>query len=361
MAASRSGTPVERCDAIAPLSGSIVAIVPVLNECQRLGPCLAGLINAPASLSAIIVVDGGSTDGTQALVRGYAGRDARIRLIDASPVGEHWNGKVWNLACGLAASDPEATWILTLDADVRPRPELVSSLLAHAAAHRLDAFSAAPLLELSGAAEAVIHPAFLATLVYRYGLPGTVARTARDVQANGQCFLVRRDALVRSGALAAARTSRCDDVTIARTLVRSGARLGFYEGSQLAAVQMYASGADAWTNWPRSLPLRDASTTAPSLAEDLAIVLLVQALPLALVLVACALGARRDTPFFRINLALALARVGVLIGTRRAYGTVAPTYWLAALADLPCALRLAWATFARTAIWRDRTLVTEGR
>ena len=360
MIATRGGRAVVATDLIAPGAGTIAAIVPVLDERERLGPCLEGLLFAPSALAQIIVVDGGSTDGTQALVREYAARDARIVLIDASPVAPNWNGKAWNLASGLAASDPQATWILTIDADVRPRPGLVASLIAHAATYGLDAFSAAPLLELSGAFEAVIHPAFLATLVYRYGLPGAIARDARDVQANGQCFLARRDLLVRTDAFTAARDSRCDDVTIARHLVRAGARLGFYEGSALSSVRMYASASDAWRNWPRSLPLRDASTTPAALVDDLATILLVQALPLVLVFVALAAGIDRDSLFFRMNLGLALGRLGVLAGTRRAYGNVRATYWLAALADLPCALRLIWATYARTHSWRGRMLVSEG-
>ncbi len=360
MIATRGGHAVAATENIARDAGSIAAIVPVLDERDRLGPCLEGLLAAPSALVQIVVVDGGSTDGTQALVRAYAARDARIVLVDASPVPGDWNGKAWNLACGLAASDPDAAWILTIDADVRPRPGLVASLLAHAAENALDAFSAAPLLELSGSLEALIHPAFLATLVYRYGLPGAIARDARAVQANGQCFLARRDLLVRTDAFTAARDSRCDDVTIARHLVRAGARLGFYEGSALSSVRMYASASDAWRNWPRSLPLRDTSTTQAALIDDLATIVLVQALPLALILVALATGVDRDSLFFRINLGLALGRLGVLAGTRRAYGNVRATYWLAAFADLPCALRLVWATYARTHTWRGRTLVSEG-
>ncbi len=360
MAASRGGVSVARTAAVPPAGDTIAAIVPVLDEYERLDPCLEGLLAAPSALAQIIVIDGGSTDGTQSLVRGYAARDARVRLVDASPVAAGWNGKAWNLACGLAASDPDVPWILTIDADVRPNADLVHSLLAHARAHVLDAFSAAPLLRLSGPLEAAFHPAFLATLVYRFGLPGRVAHDIRAVQANGQCFLARRDALVRTEAFAHARTSRCDDVTIARTLVRAGLRVGFYEGAALANAQMYASAADAWRNWPRSLPLRDASTPAMQTLDDLATVLFVQALPLAIVLALLVAGAPRDSLLFRINAALAFARLGVLAGTHRAYGGVAPTYWLAALADVPCALRLIAATYARTARWRGRTLVPEG-
>ncbi len=359
MLATRNGVAVMKTNVVPAGAGTVAAIVPVLDEHERLGPCLEGLMAAPAALAAIVVVDGGSTDGTQALVREYAARDARIRLIDAAPVCAGWNGKVWNLACGLAATSPATTWILTIDADVQPRPEFIPSLLGHALAARLDAFSAAPRLALSDALETALHPAFLATLVYRYGLPGNVATEARDVQANGQCFLVRRELAVANDAFAAARTSRCDDVTIARHLVRAGARLGFYEGAELSLVRMYGSGRECWSNWPRSLPLRDESTRALDLAIDLATVVAVQALPLATVL--AMFLARRPTTslFFRLNLALALARLGVLAGTRRAYAPVSHAYWLAAFMDLPCALRLVRAAFARRQRWRGRTLVAE--
>jgi dolichol-phosphate mannosyltransferase len=341
-------------------AGSVVAIVPALDERERLGACLEGLLRQPAALGAILVVDGGSSDGTPDVVRAFAARDRRVRLIEAFPQPPGWNGKVWNLACGLAASDPAATWILTIDADVRPEPHLIASLLAHAEASGLEAFSAAPLLELSGAAEAAVHPAFLATLVYRMGLPGNVATRPATVQANGQCFFARRDVLQRTAAFDAARSSRCDDYTIARRLVRSGVRVGFFEGSRLARVRMYDSAADCWRNWPRSLALRDGGTSLARVLGGLAEVLLVQALPLAIVLTTLVCGGRTGSALFRVNLALALARLGVLAGTRRAYAPPGPAYWLAALADLPVALRLVQSSFATTHVWRGRRLVAEG-
>ncbi|HXX79758.1 MAG TPA: glycosyltransferase, partial [Ktedonobacteraceae bacterium] len=61
-------------------------LVPVLNERTRLKQCLDGLIEQGKEVAEIIVVDGGSVDGTQAFVSSYAQRDPRICLIDASPI-----------------------------------------------------------------------------------------------------------------------------------------------------------------------------------------------------------------------------------------------------------------------------------
>jgi dolichol-phosphate mannosyltransferase len=360
MLATAAGDPIVATATIPPDAGTICAIVPVLDEAARIGPCLEALIAQPSALVSILVVDGGSVDGTQEMVRGFAARDPRIRLIDATPVPALWNGKAWNLSCGLAASDPGATYVLTLDADVRVEKDFIASLLAHATDSYLDAFSAAPLLELSGNVEAALHPAFLATLVYRFGLPGSVAQRPNDVQANGQVFLAKRSVLVESAAFSAARASRCDDVTIARHLVRAGAQVGFFEGDEIATVRMYENAAECWVNWPRSLTMRDESTSLATLALQLAEIAFEQALPLAAVIVTLARGGDTTSLFFRTNLTLAIARLGVLAGTRRAYRETTNAYWLSALADIPVALRLLQSAFGRERTWRGRRLVAEG-
>jgi dolichol-phosphate mannosyltransferase len=62
----------------------VSVIVPVLNERNRLSLCLEGLIAQGAEVHEILVVDGGSNDGTQQLVCTYAQRDPCMRLVDAN-------------------------------------------------------------------------------------------------------------------------------------------------------------------------------------------------------------------------------------------------------------------------------------
>ena len=81
----------------------VSVIVPVLNERNRLLPCLEGLIAQGAEVAEILVVDGGSDDGTQQFVCTYAQRDPRVRLLDASPIPTDWNGKSWGLQVGLCS------------------------------------------------------------------------------------------------------------------------------------------------------------------------------------------------------------------------------------------------------------------
>src|SRR4051794_41608475 len=84
-----------------PPAGGITVIVPVLDERNRLAACLDGLLVQGAEVAEILVVDGGSRDGTPELVGAYRARDCRVRLLDASPVPVDWNGKPWGLQVGL--------------------------------------------------------------------------------------------------------------------------------------------------------------------------------------------------------------------------------------------------------------------
>ena len=334
----------------------IAVVVPVLDESARLAPCLEGLLAQGPEVGEILVVDGGSTDGTQGLVRDFSECDARIRLIDAGPVPATWNGKAWGLQVGLEASDPRHDWLLTLDADVRPAPGLAAALLHKARSTDLAALSAATLQQVEGAGEAMLHPALLTTLVYRFGSPGRIITRVRDVQANGQCFLARRDLLLAEGGFAVARASRCEDITLARALVAGGTPIGFFEAGDLVTVRMYAGWRDVWRNWPRSLPMRDQFSRWSSLI-GLCEVLLVQALPLPLFASLCA-GRRRERRALRlINGLLSLVRLGVLTGTARAYQRRPWSYWFSPLCDLPVAGRLWLSVLRRTHTWRGRTLL----
>lgn len=334
----------------------LAVIVPVLDEVDRLAPCLDGLLAQGPEVAEILVLDGGSADGTRDLVRRYIARDRRVRLVDAGPVPPQWNGKAWGLQAGLLGMCRDVPWVLMVDADVRPAPLLARSLLAHAQRTGLAALSVATRQELAGLGDALLHPALLTTLVYRFGLPGHSSRSLSRVQANGQCFLARRDVLVHTGAVAVARTSRCEDVTMARCLARAGWAVGFYEGDDLVRVQMYAGWRDTMRNWPRSLPLLDQYRRSGAVA-GLVEVTLVQALPLPMTVVLAARGPRW---MLLTNLVLTLARLGVLAGTARAYRRPPWSYWLSPLCDLPATLLIWRSLLRRRHTWRGRVLVSGG-
>ena len=85
----------------------LAVVIPALNEAARLPALLADLSRAPAELLAeLVVVDGGSSDGTPQLAR-HGG----ARLVRSQP------GRGRQLQRGIAAST--APWLLLLHADAR--------------------------------------------------------------------------------------------------------------------------------------------------------------------------------------------------------------------------------------------------
>ena len=327
-------------------------LLPVLNEAGRIDACLAALCQQPEEVQEILVIDGGSDDGTQAIVQRHHAVDERVRLVDASPVDPSWTGKAWGLHRGLQSASTASNWILCVDADVTVQPLLVRSLLHHVQRSGVRIFSVATGQRLSGNLEALLHPAMLTTLIYRFGSPGRATKNRHRVQANGQCFIAPREILLRTAAFQAAQTSLCEDITIVRRLAECGEQIGFYESDGLVEVNMYGSWRETWNNWPRSLPMRDQYF---GWREAMALfgILIVQALPLPAVI----LGAlfRLPLPILVFAGFLLMIRVGVLFGVARAYPDRPWTFWLSPFADLPAVLRIIQFALRRHHSWRGRT------
>lgn len=111
----------------------VTIIVPALNEAQYILPCLASLqAQRGCDVLEIIVADGGSSDGTQALVLAQAAADPRIRLID-NP------GRLQSAGVNRAAvlADPRAAVLVRADAHVTYpdhfAADCVAALVAHGA------------------------------------------------------------------------------------------------------------------------------------------------------------------------------------------------------------------------------------
>lgn len=340
---------------IVPAPFSVSVIVPVLNEEQRLPAMLQALIAEASTVPEIIeilIVDGGSTDGTGGVVQAAAALDSRVRFIDASPVPVSAVGKAWGLQQGAAVA--RGDWLLTLDADTIVASGLTRALAAFAHGEKIDAMSVATRQVCAGWLQSMLHPAFLTTLVYRFGPPGYATRDARRVMANGQCFFASKAALADSDAIGSALASLCEDITIARTLAKAGYTVGFYETDVPVTVQMYSSAREVWANWPRSLVMRDRHAGLAA-ALPLAQVGLLQAAPLPLL--ALALIGGLPMWFLLVQGILLICRLGVLVGVNGSYAGRAPSFWLSPLFDMPVALRLVAAQFQRRFVWRGRVYV----
>ncbi|GET38934.1 2'-O-glycosyltransferase CruG [Microseira wollei] len=358
--------PIEPCTATPDLLGTVSAIVPTLNEAKRIRPCLAGLSRQSYEVREIIVVDSRSSDGTLDLVKAAAEKDPRFRPITDDPLPPGWVGRPWALHTGFLHSSDGSEWILGIDADTQPRPGLVAALVKTAQAEGYDLVSLSPQFILKYRGEWWLQPALLMTLLYRFESAGVNSDTPERVMANGQCFLCRRSVLAAVGGYTSARSSFCDDVTLARNIAAAGYKVGFLDGAKVLKVRMYEGAAETWKEWGRSLDLKDAASPA-QVWSDLWLLLSVQGLPLPILLVSPLLPIT-SAPLLlllALNLFLVLIRVGLLFAIAPSYqgkNKNSPhfldlpfTFYLSPLADPLAFVRILLSSVQKPTQWRGRS------
>jgi dolichol-phosphate mannosyltransferase len=220
--------------------------------------------------------------------------------------------------------------------------------LARALAHALNAadfVSAGARFDCETAGERWLHPALLATLVYRFGpLDATAPPPPNRVVISGQCTAVRRADLLKAGGYGAAAGHLSDDAALARALAGRGWRIVFVDAGALLTVDMHDSIGDTWREWGRTIALGDV-TLPLALAGDLVVVWLVLGLP------PLRLVARRAG---RLDLALLSLRMAMTAALAPAYARRGAPYWLSPLADPAAAFRLTLSVLRPPHRWRGR-------
>ncbi|MEG5036656.1 2'-O-glycosyltransferase CruG [Microcoleus sp. AT3-D2] len=345
------------------LLGACTAVVPTLNEADRISPCLEGLSRQSYELREAIVVDSYSVDGTGDLVKAAAQKDPRFRLINDDPLPAGWVGRPWALNAGFLASSEKCEWILGIDADTVPHPGLIASLLKTAKAGNYDLISLSPQFILKYPGELWLQPALLMTLVYRFGPTGTGGDVPERVMANGQCFLCKREVLVALGGYEVARGSFCDDVTLARYAAAKGFKVGFLDGAKVLKVRMYEGAIETWNEWGRSLDLKDAASGG-QIWGDLWLLLAVQGLPVPIVLCYLLFGSLPPVAVFPhfwllgLNVFLVAVRSALCFAIAPSYDTTGASgkwlFWLSPLADPLAFLRILISALNQPTQWRGR-------
>ncbi len=344
--------------------GSISVVVPTLNEAERISPCLAGLSRQSYEVREITIVDSKSEDGTPQLVKTAQLQDPRFRLMTDDPLPAGWVGRPWALHSGFLHSSQQSEWFLGLDADTQPRPGLVAGLVKAAVAEGYDLVSLSPQFILKYPGECWLQPALLMTLLYRFDSAGVNTQVAERVMANGQCFLCRRAVLAQVDGYTSAKSSFCDDVTLARNIAARGFKVGFLDGAKVLKVRMYEGAVETWQEWGRSLDLKDASSAA-QLWGDLWLLLSVQGLPLPIILSYLFLSPLLPCApaslllLLGLNLFLLAIRFALLLAIAPSYDRTGAKagwlFWLSPLADPLAVLRIFLSAVRTPTQWRGRS------
>jgi succinoglycan biosynthesis protein ExoA len=110
------------------MSKSCLIVVPTLNEARHIGPLLQNLlIEAEAMDAQIVVADGGSTDGTQAIAGNIAAANSRVTLI-------HNPKRIQSAAMNLAVAQhgDGYNYVIRIDAHGKYPPDYCRVLVAEA-------------------------------------------------------------------------------------------------------------------------------------------------------------------------------------------------------------------------------------
>jgi dolichol-phosphate mannosyltransferase len=380
--------PIEPASPTPEILGSVSVVVPTLNEVERISPCLAGLSRQSYEVREFIIVDSNSQDGTPELVKAAGQQDPRFRVMTDDPLPTGWVGRPWALHNGFLhiagakhshedrefdppSFDPNASpvqWFLGVDADTQPCPGLVAGLVKIAQAEGYDLVSLSPQFILKYPGECWLQPALLMTLLYRFDSAGVDTQVGERVMANGQCFLCRCSVLAQVGGYTSAKSSFCDDVTLARNIAASGFKVGFLDGAKVLKVRMYEGAVETWQEWGRSLDLKDASSAA-QLWGDLWLLLSVQGLPLPIVLSYLFLLPLHPLPplpplltLLGINLFLLTIRFALLLAIAPSYDRSQAKggwlFWLSPFADPLAVLRIFLSAFRTPTQWRGRSYLS---
>lgn len=188
---------------------SVVAVVPARNEAATLPELLPAL---KGQVERVIVVDDASTDGTGDVARSFG-----VEVVHGDGPPKGWAGKVHAMHLGVLASDDEE-WLLFMDADCVPAPDLVPRLVATAEEVGADLVSVAGLADRPRPSWWLLLPAFN-TLVFEGSPPDGRGMTALAI---GHCIVVRRKAFERAGGWEALAGTHADDVGIATAVRDSG-------------------------------------------------------------------------------------------------------------------------------------------
>lgn len=239
--------------AVSEIVDSVSVIVPLRNEAKNVSKLVQSL-HSQKSLKNVefIFLDDNSEDETLELLRLAVSGNTNMQIIRGAPLPSGWIGKSWALHQLLAAS--KGNIIVSIDADVRITPDAISRSITLMKSSTLDFLSPYPRQIAKTLGERLIQPllqwSWMTTLILAIAERASFSSMA---VANGQFFIVRKDALVLAGGYESVKAAVLDDVFLARALVKSGAHGVVVNGADIAQCRMYTSWIEIKAGYGKSL------------------------------------------------------------------------------------------------------------
>jgi chlorobactene glucosyltransferase len=224
-------------------------VVPAHNEERVIAACAASLLASEYPALEVVIVLDRCTDRTLELLRPFAGRDPRLRIVENTACPPDWAGKC--NAARLGAEAARGRYLLFTDADVQFDTALVQAALGLVRRERLGLLSLLPRVVSVAWYERVMQPIAAMTLMQMYPIDKVNRAYRRRPFANGQFLMFDRNVYERIGGHAATKDDLLEDIAFARLVEASGARGGLALATDMLEVHMYGSLAAMQAGWKR--------------------------------------------------------------------------------------------------------------
>lgn len=237
----------------------VSVIVPARNESVTIDRLLGSLRETTYAPVEVIVVDDRSTDDTAARAERHVAEDRRVRVVHGAPLPEGWYGKAW--ACVQGYRVARGDLILFTDADTVHEPRALAHAVGALERSGADLVTVLTRQELVTFWERAVMPQVLTLLLFRYR-PAQLNRAMRrrDVIANGQFILVRREAYESAGTHESVRDGVAEDLLLAQRFLETGKRLRAWWAEDLIATRMYTGLATMVEGWSKNIYLGGRAT-----------------------------------------------------------------------------------------------------
>ena len=168
---------------------SVSIILPVRNQAGTVSDCVSSLVGLEYPNKKIIVVDGGSTDGTRELVQKFA---HEITLVDEELLPVGWVGKNW--ACHLGFKKSQGELLLFTDGDSVHTTDSLTRSVNYLQAENADLVTLAPGTILRSFWERLLQPPIFLLIMILVGGKLVNDDNRQNAIGNGQYMLFRREA-----------------------------------------------------------------------------------------------------------------------------------------------------------------------
>ncbi len=225
----------------------ISVLVPARNEEIHIGPCIESLMKQTYKNYEVLVIDDNSTDRTDEILQSIKARyPDKLKLFKGDILEDGWRGKPFALhqLCPHANGD----YLLFTDADTVHSSRSLSIAASNMEYHKVDFLSGYIRQRLVTFGEKITVP--LMYILSFFVLPLWVCKWGKAsllAAAVGQYICVKKETFMKTGGFTQVKNVTTEDVYLARSMKKQGAKTVFVDLKDAAICRMYYSYKDCVT------------------------------------------------------------------------------------------------------------------